>query len=117
MNDVEADAGSKPVSLVVEEALNVDVVVLGPDDEPLAGAKVTALPTQTGHLRAGLDADLTFDTDESGVAHMRRLRAGWNYRLTVIPPEGREDLSTFVQEHWSPAATTLRLQARGTGGR
>ena len=117
VNDIEADAGSEPVSLVIEKALSVEVVVLGTDDKPLAGAKVSAYPTQKGHFSAGFMRDLTFDTDASGVARMRRLRPGGNYRLTVLPPDGRKDLTVSVQADWSPAATTLRLLARGAGDR
>ncbi len=115
VNDVESDAGSEvPVTLVVEKAVAVDVVVLGPDEKPVVGAEVSAFSVRKGRVTSvRWDRDLTFTTDGSGVAHMRGLRPGGNYRLSVRPPKEREDLSSRDQEDWSPEATIVRLDAVG----
>jgi hypothetical protein len=106
-HDVEVDAGARSVELIVEAAVAVDVRVLGPDDQPVVGAVVAAYATREGERSSG--SGDSFEADSNGVAHLVRLRAGENYRLTILPPKERTGVSSEVIEPWSPAPTTVRL--------
>lgn len=112
VNDVEVDAGAEPIALVVERALDVDVVVLDPKGSPVAGALVSAFPTRDGAASAGFIRDLMFETDDSGAAHMKRLQPSGTYRLSVYPPSRRKDLTESIRERWVPAPTKVQLPGR-----
>lgn len=112
VNDVEADAGSGPIEVVVERSLSPEVKVLDPHGNPLVGATVAPYPVEKGHFSAGYRSDLAATTDARGVARLRRLQANGTYRLSVVPPDERKDLAPTALENWSPAPTTVHLPAR-----
>jgi len=112
LNDVEADAGPDPIEVIAERGMSPGITVLDPDGKPVSGAAVAPYPVEKGRFSAGYRSDLAATTDALGVAHLRRLRAKGSYRLSVVPPDERKDLAPTAIEHWTPAATTVRLPAR-----
>jgi hypothetical protein len=112
VHGLEADAGTEEtLSLVIERAVSVDVTVLGPDARPVVGAEVSAWPLREGGgYSGGWTSSLAFETDQEGVAHMRRLRPGGKYRLSVSPPRDARHLARKHISDWTPRATTVHLR-------
>jgi hypothetical protein len=98
---VRHDAGQVEIRLAEGHA--VVVTVLGPDDEPIAGATVSAAPLPGA---SGPTVGARALTDGGGLARLVGLAPGWRFRLEVDAPH---ELLAFTEPVWLPAPTTVRL--------
>ncbi len=108
---VTAQGGEANVAIVLSRGGSATVLVRGPDGKPVQGAVVQALATDTRpdwrSEREGA-AGRAF-TDAVGSATVVGVAMGVPVRLTVKPPESRDDLLPTSIEPWDVKDVTVTL--------
>ena len=99
-----AAAGAEGIVVRLRSAAHVIVTVLDADGAPVAGCSVT---TGRDGARGPFPSGRTASHGQTRLGHLDPLL---RYRLSVGPPEARDDLLPHRDDAWAPASTQIRLE-------
>ncbi len=109
--------GSSGHVLVLTSAQEADIRVVDEAGRAVEGAAVWVVAEKKAAYPSNDDpwrGPHKVRTDAHGTARLGRLEAGARYKLTAEPPSPRKDLRSRRVTGWSPADTTVALQAKST---
>lgn len=98
-------AGTTDLVVTSEPTCDVDVLVLGPDGQPIEGAEVSC---------DGLErrSDNAHTTDVRGRVRLHGIPSDRLLELCADPPDERRDLDSTILPEWRARDATVRLERR-----